>query len=104
MRGNALFVAADKVHGHEPLDKGQFGVLEDSTDKAREVLEAVVATETSVTTLGAMVVSAIGANHVTVRPTRFDDGLLAFLLAVEVGCETDNVVELCEVNHSNIPF
>ena len=44
--------------------------------------------------------TAIGANHVTVRPTRFYDGLVAFLLAVEVGSETDNVVELCEVNHT----
>ena len=62
-------MAADKVHGHEPLDKRQLGILEDSAHETGEVLETVVATETSVTTLGAMVCATIGANHVTVSPT-----------------------------------
>lgn len=33
MGGNTLLMAADKVHGHEPLDKRQLGILEDCANE-----------------------------------------------------------------------
>lgn len=83
----ALLVAADEVHRHEPLDERHLGVLEYRTDEAREVLEAMATTETPVASLGAMALAAIGADDVTVGPTRFDNGLLASFFSIEIGCE-----------------
>ena len=73
----------DKVHGNEPLLEWQLGVLKDSTRKTREVMLAVVATETSIGTSHAMVVSAMRANHI-VTPTNIHKCLLANILIVEV--------------------
>jgi hypothetical protein len=104
MGGNTLLMAADKVHGNEPLNQRQFGVLEDSTHETRKVLEAVVATEATIATLAAMVCAAVGANHVAVAPTRIDDCLLAFLLGIEIGGERNDVVESAKVHVLHIAF
>ena len=52
------------------------------------------AAEATVLARPAVVLAAVGADHVVVEPTRLDDCAAAFLLCVEVGGECDDVVEL----------
>lgn len=99
MTADTFLVTADEIHSQEPLDEWQLGVLEDSTDKAGEVLATGLATELAVLANGTMVSSAIGTYNVTVSPTRLDDGLLALCVRGEVGREGNDVVELLEINH-----
>jgi hypothetical protein len=99
MAANALLVATDKIHSQEPLDKWQFGVLEDCTNKAREVLTTSLATELTILANNAMVSTTIRAYNVTIRPTAFDDGLLALIVRGEVRCERNDAVEFLEVYH-----
>ena len=73
----------DKVHGNKPLLERKLGVLKDSTRKTREVMLAIVATETSIGTSYTMVLSAMRANHI-VTPTNIHKCLLANVLIVEV--------------------
>ena len=102
MRGNALLVAADKVHGHEPLDEGHLCPLEYSPDKAGEVVQARLAAEAPVLPDLTLVRSAVGADYVAVRPTALDNGLAARFLRVEVRGKGDDVVEFAEVYHSSL--
>ena len=90
----------DKVHSQEPLDKWEFGILEDSTNEAREILTTVLATELTILAYNTMMTTTVGAYDITVSPTTFDDGLLALLVRVEIRGEGDNTVELLEINHN----
>jgi hypothetical protein len=82
-------VRGNEVHGNEPLLQGQFGVLEYRACGAREVVLALVATETSVSTSDTMVLSAMWAYDIT-TPTCLCESLLADILAAEIGYYCDN--------------
>ena len=58
-----------KVHSQEPLNKWEFGVLEDCTNKAREVPSASLATELTILAYNAVMTTTVGAYYITVRPT-----------------------------------
>jgi cobalamin synthase len=73
----------DKVHGNEPLLERKLGVLKDCTCGTGEVMLAVVATITSVSTSHTVVLTAMGANNV-ITPTNLRKRLLANLFVVEV--------------------
>ena len=80
----------DKVHSQEPLDEWQLGILKDSTNKARKVLVAPCAMETSILGHLAVMLTTIRANNVlpfTNTPTTLYDSLLALLIRGEIRCE-----------------
>jgi len=77
-------VGRDKVHSQEPLDEWQLGILEDSTNKAREILATVLATELTVLASHTVMTTTIGAYNITVSPSTLDDGLLALVISIEV--------------------
>jgi hypothetical protein len=81
----------------------QFGILEDSACKAREVMLASVATETSVLALCTVVLATVRANHV-VAQTSLYKCLLAYFLTVEVVDYCDNGVEFRKIYHINTFF
>jgi hypothetical protein len=97
-------VRRDKVHSQEPLDKWQLGILEDSTNETREILATVLATELTVLASHAVMTTTVGAYYITIRPTTLDDGLLAFLVRVEIRGEGDNAIELLEIYHNTWSF
>lgn len=99
---NTLLVAADKVHCHKPLDKGNLGVLKDSSDKHRKVPLAMVATVAAVSTFYAMVTAAVRAYNVTLFPTRIADSTQATFLGIEVFSEFKNRVKVRKVNHIKV--
>ena len=74
-----LRMAVNRLKERICFDKWQFGILKDSTHKAREVLSTSLATEFAIRSFHAMVFTTISANNITVRPTSFDDCLLTFL-------------------------
>ena len=94
----------DKVHSQEPLNKWEFGVLEYSAYQARKVLATVFATKLTILAYHTVMTTAVGANDITVSPTRFDDGLLALLVRVEIRGEGDNAVEFLKVYHNTWSF
>lgn len=104
MGRNALLVATDKVHSHEPLDEWNLRVLEDGSDKHGEIALAVVAAVTAVGAFYAVVASAVRANDVALAPTGVADCTDAALLGVEVLGDCENGVEVREVNHSKGSF
>ena len=59
----------DKVHSQEPFDKWQLGILEDSTNKAREVPSTSLATELTILANNTVMPTTVGAYNITVRPT-----------------------------------
>ena len=69
MGGNALLMAADKVHGHKPLDEREFGVLKDCTDKAGEVTVTPRAVKATILGHPAQMLATIGTDHIAVTPT-----------------------------------
>ena len=73
----------DKIHGNEPLLKRQLGVLKDCTCGAGEVMLAVVASKTPVSTSYAMVLSAMWTYDI-VTTTNLNKCLLANDLIVEM--------------------
>jgi hypothetical protein len=77
-------VRRDKVHSQEPLDKWQLGVLEDSTNEAREILATVLATEFTVLASHTVMTTTVRAYNITIRPSTLDDGLLALIVRVKV--------------------
>jgi hypothetical protein len=90
MAANTLLVAADKIHGNEPLDEWQLCVLEYCTNKARKVLVALSTVVTSVLGHLAVMLATIGANNVLfipTTPTTLYNGLLALLIRSEIRCE-----------------
>ena len=89
----------DKIHGDEPLAKGNLRILEDSTHKDGEIGLAVIAMEPTIGAAHAMMMTAEGANHTLLVPTRFEDGLAALFLGGEVVCQFEDGVESAEVNH-----
>jgi hypothetical protein len=93
-------VGRNKVHSQEPLDKWQLGILEDSTNEAREIFTTRLATKFTVLASHTVMTTTVGANHITIRPTTLDDGLLALLVRVEIRGEGDNAVELLEIYHN----
>ena len=76
--------STSEVHGGEPLDKRQFGVLEYRANEDGKVVQAVRTSELSVRTRMAVVLSAIGADNV-VSPTLFLEEALAHCVVLEVG-------------------
>ena len=97
----------DKVHSQKPLDEWQLGILKDSTNKAREILATVLATELTVLASHTVMTTTVWAYNILVitdTPPRFDDGLLALVISSEIRGERDNAVELLEINHIAIVF
>ena len=97
-------MAADKVHGKEPLAERNLRVLEDCPDRNGKVLLASGAVETSVSTNGTMVFATERAYNIAFLPTRVEESLTAFLLAVKVGGQFKYVVKSVEVNHNSQIF
>jgi len=93
--GYALLVATDKIHSHEPLLQGQFGILKDSSDKAGETLVAMGTLEliVPVTALIDMGASAERA-HYHLSPTLLGDEIAATLVIVEMIDEGDKGIEV----------
>ena len=60
---------------------------------------AVTAMEPSIGTANSMMMTAEGANHILLVPTRFEDGLAALFLGGEVVGQFEDGVESAEVNH-----
>jgi hypothetical protein len=81
---DTLLVRRDKVHSQEPLDEWQLGILEDSTNEAREILATVLASELTVLASHTVMTTTVRAYYVTVRPSTLYDGLFAFLVRVKV--------------------
>lgn len=98
---NALLVATDEVHSEEPLAKRNLRVFKDGSHGDGEVRLAVTAMESSVSTAHAMVVSAMGANHIVLVSTGLKNSLTALFLGGEVGGEFKYGVEAVEVNHKS---
>ena len=94
----------DKIHSQEPLDEWQLGILEDSTNETREILATVLATELTVLASHAVMTATVRTNNITIRPTTFDDGLLALLVRVEIRGEGDNAIELLEIYQNTWSF
>ena len=101
---NTFLVAADKVHGKEPLAERNLRVLKDCPNGNGKVLLASGAVETSVSTGGAMMFATERAYDVAFLPSIVEEDLTAFLLAVEVGSEFEDIVEVVEVNHNSQVF
>ena len=99
-RGYALLVAADKIHSHKPLNQGYLGILEDSTYGNGEGAVAMRADILSVLAYVTMVLSTIGANHITVSPTGLSNSLLAFGRRIKVEGNVYKRIEVSEVNHN----
>lgn len=97
--GNALLVAGNKVHGDEPLAKGNLRVLEDGSDGDGEVRLAMVAVESSVGAARTVMMSAEGADNILLVPTGLEDCPAAFVLGVEVLGEFEYGIEVRKVNH-----
>ena len=97
-------MGADEIHRNEPLAKADFRVFEYSSNKNREVLSALWATERTILAGVAVVSATEGADDIVLIPTGIEDSLLAFGLAVEVVSEGEYGVESGEVNHKTCIF
>ena len=97
----ALLVAANEVHGKEPLTKRDFRVFKDSPDSDGKIGLAVVAMKPAIRASCAMVLTTERAYDVAFRPTRVEENLAAFLLTVEVCSKFEDIVEMVEVNHKS---
>ena len=97
-------MARDKIHRNEPLAKGNLRVLKDSSHKHGEIGLAMTAMETAIGSNGAMVLTAERTNNIVLRPTRFVDGLTAFLFGREVIGQFKDAIEASEVNHKKPKF
>jgi hypothetical protein len=91
-------MAADKVHGNEPLLQREFCILENRTRSAREVMLALIAAVTSVRTSYTVVFATVRAYNV-IAPTNLGKRLLADVFVVEVVNHCDNRVEFAEIYH-----
>ena len=100
VRGNALLACGNEVHGHEPLDEWQLGVLQQRADKTGEVPSALLAAELAVLARHAMVTSAIRAHDIAVQPAALCDGLPALFLGGEVRSEGNDVVKTGEIYYN----
>ena len=79
----ALLVRRNKIHANKPLDKWQFGILKDCTNKARKVLVAPCAMVTSILGHLTVVFATIRTNNVlavTNTPTCLSDCLFALFI------------------------
>lgn len=104
--GNAILVAADKVHSHKPLLQRQFGVLKDGSHKAGEALVAMGTLEliVPVTAFVDMGASAERANY-HLAPTLFGDEITATLVVIEMLDEGDKGIEVFKCkSHSSRYF
>ena len=99
-RRHTLLVAADKIHSHKPLNQGYLGILEDSTYGNGEGAVAMRADILSVLAYVTMVLSTIGANHITVSPTGLSNSLLAFGRRIKVEGNVYKRIEVSEVNQN----
>lgn len=95
-------MAANQVHGNEPLEKFHLRILEYRAHKTGEVPSALPATESSVLSLTAVVSAAVWAYDVSVQPSAVYDGVSALFLRIEVHCQGNEVVELAEIYHACI--
>ena len=95
-------MGADKIHRNEPFTKTDFGVLEDSPYQDGEVLSTFGTTEQSVLADITVVSSAIRTDNIVFLPTRIEDCLPAFGLAIEVVGEGEYGVESSKVYHKNL--
>ena len=95
MRGNALLVAADKVHCHKPLLQRQFRILKDGSHKTGKplvtlgTLELIVAIPADID-MGA---TAMGADN-DLTPTLLGYEITATLVSVEMIDEGDKGIEV----------
>ena len=72
-----------KIHCREPFHQRNFGVLKDCPDKDRKIVQTIGATELTVRTSIAMVVSAIWANNI-ITPSLFLQELFASIIVFKV--------------------
>ena len=93
----SFLVGRDKIHCHEPLDQADFCAFKNRAYQYGKVLSAFWATEHSVRPSVAMVLSAIGADIITVLPSLANQELLASLVVFEVLCQGDQAVELFQI-------
>ena len=93
----SLLVGRDKVHCHEPLGQTDFCVFKNRPYQYGKVLSAFWATEHSVRPSVAMVLSAIGADVITVLPSLVNQELLASLVVFEALCQGNQAVELFQI-------
>lgn len=104
--GNALLMAADKVHSHKPLLQRQFGVLKDGSDKAGETFVAMGTLEliVPVTALIDMGTPAERA-HYRLTPTLLGNEITATLVIVKMIGKGDKGVEMFKCkSHSSRYF
>ena len=104
--GNALLVAADKVHSHKPLLQRQLGILKDGSHKAGETLVAMGALELIVTVTALIYMGATAERaHYNLAPTLLGDEVTATLVTVEMVDEGDKGVEVFKCkSHSSRYF
>ena len=103
--GNALLVAADKVHSHKPLLQRQFRILKDSPDKAGKTLMAMGALELIVSVAALIDVDATAERaHNRLAPTLLGDEIAASLVAVEVVDEGDKGVEVFKCKSHSLRY
>lgn len=99
-RRYTFLVATYKIHSHKPLDKADFGILKDSTYGDCEGTMTVGTDILTVLACVAMMLSAIGAHHITVSPTGLSDSLLTFGGVIKVEGNVYKRIEVSEVNHN----
>ena len=94
-RRDTLLVGGDKVHSHKPLLKRKFGVLKDSSHKAREPL-VTLSTFELIIPVGASVnvLTTTERTRYLTMPTLLCDEVTATLVRVEVVSEGDEGVEV----------
>ena len=93
--GNALLVAADKVHSHKPLLQRQLGILKDGSHKAGETLMAMGTLELIVTVATLIDMGATAERaHYHLAPTLLGDEITATLVVIEMVDEGDKGIEV----------
>ena len=97
----AFLMTRYEIHGEKPFHEGYLGILEYGSNEDGEVLATMIATIRAVLASGTMVLSAERADDIILLPTRVADITAATFLAVEVGSQLDNAVEVTEVYHKN---
>ena len=93
MRGYALLVRGNEIHGNKPLAQRQLRVLEYRADRYVELAVASLAEIAAVVAELAVVFTAIGTHDITVRPAELDDGILAYLVGIKVLHHGEQTVE-----------
>ena len=73
----------NKIHCYEPFLKWKVGIFKYRSNQAREVMLALITTETTVLALYAMVLTTMWTNNI-ISPTSFCKCLFADILVIEM--------------------